>query len=586
MLLLAQLALSSPAPAPAPTPAPPVPPPTAPKERFPGGVSHPLTAKNMKEIISNGYWFIKFFSPTCPHCTAMAPTWKKLAADNKHLALSNVRYAEVNCLDNFEYCMQLGIGGWPTLRMYKDGKRAKDYELYDHTYQALPPHNEEHSKNHDVIKLPKPPVQQKAPKSEPEHESEPKPEPPVPVNTKGEVVDLTPSNFAKSISAGPWFVEYYSPTCPHCRKVAPTWVEVGKSLKNKVNVARVNCNEYMQFCMSHGVDGFPTFQFYLEEENTHYNGKRNLDDFVKFATNLLTIDDKNIPRSQVDSAKDKSDVLFVYIDRDSGNVDNRARANVKNAALSLFQQHRIVFTIDSSVAHVNEVEQLPALLVFKDGSSKVFAGELHNAEAVKAWMRTERASLYPKLDESNYSKLFSETEYLVITVVDPSSESGKSLKDEGLEAAKEYRISSVIAGRRSSSVAKFAWLDANKWKPYLKRVFDMNPQDVPRVIVMNTSKKTYWDTGSNKKLIGHTQEEILDALDGILDGKIEGKSSVGVFNRVAHTVGDGIGQAAINAYNNPLPAALACLFSLVVIIFVLRRFCCSGDSTYHEVKAD
>ena len=39
----------------------------------------------------------------------------------------------------------------------------------------------------------------------------------------------------------PWFIEFYSPYCGHCQKLAPTWDMLYRRNKETVNVARVNC---------------------------------------------------------------------------------------------------------------------------------------------------------------------------------------------------------------------------------------------------------------------------------------------------------------------------------------------------------
>lgn len=60
-------------------------------------------------------------------------------------------------------------------------------------------------------------------------------------NPTGKVVTLTGSNFDKLIGSGIWFIKFFAPWCVHCQKLAPAWEELGRSLKNKVNVGSVDC---------------------------------------------------------------------------------------------------------------------------------------------------------------------------------------------------------------------------------------------------------------------------------------------------------------------------------------------------------
>ena len=41
-----------------------------------------------------------------------------------------------------------------------------------------------------------------------------------------ELFQLTPETFRESVVEGNWFVEHFSPSCPHCRKFAPTWKQL------------------------------------------------------------------------------------------------------------------------------------------------------------------------------------------------------------------------------------------------------------------------------------------------------------------------------------------------------------------------
>jgi len=66
---------------------------------------------------------IKFFQSWCGHCTAMKPAWDELA----DTVDSSVFVADVNCGDQEELCEQVGVSGYPTIKVYKDGE-VSDYQ--------------------------------------------------------------------------------------------------------------------------------------------------------------------------------------------------------------------------------------------------------------------------------------------------------------------------------------------------------------------------------------------------------------------------------------------------------------------------
>ena len=43
-----------------------------------------------------------------------------------------------------------------------------------------------------------------------------------------EVVELIENDFDEAIKVKPTFVKFYSPSCPHCIKLAPVWEKVAQ----------------------------------------------------------------------------------------------------------------------------------------------------------------------------------------------------------------------------------------------------------------------------------------------------------------------------------------------------------------------
>jgi protein disulfide-isomerase-like protein len=61
---------------------------------------------------------VKFYQSWCGHCKSMKPDWDKLANE----ASDSVFIADVNCGEQEELCEKEGVGGYPTIKYYVDGK--------------------------------------------------------------------------------------------------------------------------------------------------------------------------------------------------------------------------------------------------------------------------------------------------------------------------------------------------------------------------------------------------------------------------------------------------------------------------------
>jgi len=79
--------------------------------------------------IGSGVTFVKFFAPWCGHCKRLAPTWDELAG--KFSSADDVTVAKVDCTSddnkNKELCSEQGVNGFPTLHIYKDGKKVEEF---------------------------------------------------------------------------------------------------------------------------------------------------------------------------------------------------------------------------------------------------------------------------------------------------------------------------------------------------------------------------------------------------------------------------------------------------------------------------
>ena len=81
-------------------------------------------------------------------------------------------------------------------------------------------------------------------------------------------------------------VEFYAPWCGHCKKLVPTWEELGTHFQStpSVVIAKIDATAN-DISKKLGVRGFPTIKLFTKDNKSNpvdYQGDRSLDDLVQF----------------------------------------------------------------------------------------------------------------------------------------------------------------------------------------------------------------------------------------------------------------------------------------------------------------
>ncbi|XP_017778196.1 PREDICTED: thioredoxin domain-containing protein 5 [Nicrophorus vespilloides] len=227
-----------------------------------GGLTE-LTEDNFEKFVQSGKHFIKFYAPWCGHCQKLAPVWEQLAKDID--AEGVVRISKIDCTQYRSNCNMFDIKGYPSLLWIEDGKKVEKYqgsrgleELKDYVNKMVGTK----STSSDDIK------------------EEDKEEP-------SSVMLLNGDDFQHGIESGISFVKFYAPWCGHCKRLAPTWEELGKKFigNPEVDIVKVDCTLEVnkQLCNDQEVEGFPTVFLYKDGKKiSEYNGNRSLEDLFDF----------------------------------------------------------------------------------------------------------------------------------------------------------------------------------------------------------------------------------------------------------------------------------------------------------------
>lgn len=88
-------------------------------------VPEPLTINNFDETLKEGFNMVEFFSPYCPHCVNLFPTWANFYLNNEKLTNDNKKYNiyQVDCVMSGDLCEREGIHYYPMIRFYGPDSR-------------------------------------------------------------------------------------------------------------------------------------------------------------------------------------------------------------------------------------------------------------------------------------------------------------------------------------------------------------------------------------------------------------------------------------------------------------------------------
>ncbi|KIY49249.1 disulfide isomerase [Fistulina hepatica ATCC 64428] len=116
-----------------------------------------LTASTFEPIVNpESLMLVEFFAPWCGHCKNLAPHYEEAATA---LREHNIKLAKVDCVDQADLCSAQDVGGYPTLKVFRNGAsteyngpRKADGIISYMKKQALPAVSDVNPANHEQFK--------------------------------------------------------------------------------------------------------------------------------------------------------------------------------------------------------------------------------------------------------------------------------------------------------------------------------------------------------------------------------------------------------------------------------------------------
>jgi len=78
---------------------------------------------------------------------------------------------------------------------------------------------------------------------------------------------ISPAEFSVHINKGLWIIMFGANWCEYTQRLTPKWLGLqtrirAENLSSKINIAKVECSKYMEFCKGENIDGLPTIFVY------------------------------------------------------------------------------------------------------------------------------------------------------------------------------------------------------------------------------------------------------------------------------------------------------------------------------------
>ncbi|CEP14057.1 hypothetical protein [Parasitella parasitica] len=459
-----------------------------------------LNADNVNDIISS------------------APDWKKLSEDLDSLAdESNFHFGTIDCSTQGDLCDEHDVMGYPTVQLWENGEKVEQYkganmydpltvyikqriastsnaeleqEVVDEEEDEITPFQIEETEKEnkeakeDLINIS---VQQ----DEEEKDL-------VLPNPGGISVNLDEEKM-KQIASNkvPWFIKFYAPWCPHCKSLAPTWIEMASQLRGQINVGEVNCDALPAVCGTYDIKGFPTLKMFGQNgEPVQYASDRSLISLMKFANAHAGPPVKELKANELDRYLSVTDIALIYLHETK---ENEAPELIQKVASQFTGAIPFYATKDQETFKKFNLapSDLPVVLIVKDDTHYMypnhnFEDSKLNRELLAQWVEKEQYPLVSKLAPGNQHSILQGNMPVVINVVNAKDTISQSkFRNIANAWSKSYKA--------DQNKIIFAQMDRTMWKDYVRDKFKIQHDETAKIVVYDPPSYTYFAKDVNNE---------------------------------------------------------------------------------------
>ncbi|KAG0698012.1 thioredoxin-like protein [Suillus ampliporus] len=538
-----------------------------------GSESKVLTPQDFKQTIADGVWFIEHFSPYCRHCRHFEPTWNLVVDEFEKKPNLGINLAQVNCALNGDLCTENGVSGYPQMNLYRNGQfvetfdKDRDFDiLVDFLLARAEPTADSLSSSTTVeqeeIVVEVTPADETLVIQMPRVES----------NPSGEVISLTSETFDSFLAQTPAFVKFFAPWCGHCKKLAPTWIQVARRMQHKLNIAEVNCDEHKSLCSKQGVTGYPMLFYYSHGATTEYTGSRKYEPLVAFADKAASPTMQQISAHDLDKVVHEYPVAYVLLLSSSNEhvVSEVARDS------QLLLGSPPVFVSSSKELFTRYDIQTSAswvILAFKDNDPReptaIFDPSASQSPAkLSTWLFANRLPTSLELSRDVFQQVMNAPHNPLVVIVATPKDVQNDVSSKLNDIAKKWRLRKNYIGRQD---VVFTWMDADQWGSWMKSMYGVKVKEQPKVVVADHNRLVYWDKDATGQPIQLNAISVFSAIEGVYSNKIRSKHSENILERIIRAFNSSLARTEGFIITHPYMAVLLIFGFLVAVIMAIKR---------------
>ncbi|TPX35485.1 hypothetical protein SmJEL517_g02094 [Synchytrium microbalum] len=575
-----------------------------------------LDAGNFTEVTSNGLYLLFMGAKWCRHCQVLTPKWLVLQQKAADLEEDDIHVRKLECTsrENEDFCAnKMKIQAYPTIRLFFKGSAVQDYSgppetdalyafLMEKANQFIPNQKRqqpviavEEDKGQNAVKDVKVVSEVDNTNLGVEsaiiqiqnvldlHRSSSSPD----ANPNGEIAHMTSATFNEIVKSGPAFVMFHAPWCGHCKKLAPVWEAFADSMKNKLNVAKVDCTVESVLCKKQGVMGYPTLKYFGGGEVLEYSGGRTLSALQDYVENSMTATSVHpVKYNEVKGLLKMDEIAFYFV------YDYRSPPYNGQELMLGVQKLRgdvkIYVCPDIRALTVLGVTRHnpsdPLLVVAKDYGSEMEAYDsTWSVGSVIEWIKAKRVPLVIELDHTTSNDILASGKMVVMGCMIQSDPESADLMKAMRDIAKSWNRYVAEVGLTVSRPIVFVWLDGARWAAYLSRTYALDSRNLPRLLIVDTKSEMYYETQSKGKLLEFEGQSTTTALSEILAGKLSGKSSGGYFGWFMKTIIYIFSPLGMMILNHPI---LMTIFGVALILSIIYLVFTGDHDVIRDPKAE